>query len=50
MNRVGIFCLLFLVSACGLQAHESAHRIPAAAVNADMAAKATAWLETLDDQ
>ena len=50
MNRVGIFCLLFLVSAGGLQAHEHAPPIPAAAVNADMAAKATAWLETLDDQ
>jgi hypothetical protein len=50
MNRVGMFCLLVLVSASVLQAHEPAPRIPAAAVTADMVAKATAWLETLDDQ
>ena len=48
MNRVGMFCLLFLVSASGLQAHEPAPRIPAGEVNADMVAKATVWLETLD--
>jgi hypothetical protein len=48
MNRVGMFCLLFLVTAPGLQAHEPAPRIPAGEVNADMVAKATVWLETLD--
>ena len=50
MNRVCMFCLLVLVSASVLQAHEPAPRIPAVAVTADMVAKATAWLETLDDQ
>ena len=48
MNRVGMFCLLFLVTAPGLQAHEPAPRIPAGEVNVDMVAKATVWLETLD--
>ena len=33
-----------------VSAHEPVPRRPAAAVNADMASRATAWLDSLDDQ
>ena len=50
MNRIGTLCLLLSAAGTAVMAHEPAPRPLAAAANADMVAKATAWLETLDDQ
>ena len=50
MNRLCTLCLV-LVAACSIvSAHEPVSRPPAAAVNADMASKAAAWLDSLDDR
>ncbi len=50
MNRVGLILFMLLAAGSAAPAHEPVPHPPAAAVTADMVAKATAWLETLDDQ
>ncbi len=50
MNRVGLILLMLVAAGSAAPAHDPVPHPPAAAVTADMAAKATAWLEMLDDQ